>query len=144
MIIGLMLFGLGMTQDPPLGWLAGKWCTEPKNGEVTCETWQPMGKDQVMHGVTVTTRDGQERREPMRIDNDAGRLVFVAEPQGQAPTEFHSTARDYAPPDLEFVNTRHDYPQRIRYWREGAMLMAEISLADGSKPVRWAYKRVRD
>ena len=77
------------------------------------------------------------------IINDAGRLVFHAEPEGQKSADFHSTARDYAPPELEFVNTAHDYPQRIRYWREGALLIAEISLADGSKPQRWTYRRVK-
>jgi len=42
-----------------------------------------------------------------------------------------------------FENRDHDYPQRIRYWREGEVLMAEISLADGSKPMRWRYLPVK-
>ncbi len=40
-----------------------------------------------------------------------------------------------------FANAAHDYPQRIRYWREGETLNAEISLLDGSKAMRWQYKR---
>jgi hypothetical protein len=43
---------------------------------------------------------------------------------------------------VTFVNAVHDYPQRIRYWREGEEMFAEISLADGSKPVRWRYRRL--
>ncbi|MGY4397037.1 hypothetical protein ACVWZA_002228 [Sphingomonas sp. UYAg733] len=33
----------------------------------------------------------------------------------------------------------HDYPQRIRYWREGKILNAKISLSYGSKRMRWSY-----
>lgn len=40
---------------------------------------------------------------------------------------------------VEFANPAHDYPQRIRYWREGRLLKARISLMDGSKPMEWRY-----
>jgi hypothetical protein len=45
---------------------------------------------------------------------------------------------------IEFTNATHDYPQRIRYELKGGRLEAEIFLLDGSKPVRWAYKREGD
>jgi hypothetical protein len=44
---------------------------------------------------------------------------------------------------VTFFNVAHDYPQRIRYWREGDVLNAEIALKDGSKPMRWVYHRAR-
>lgn len=138
----MLLAGLGLSQEPELGWLVGKWCTEPKNGRTTCETWEPKGADKVMHGVTVTTSLKGERREPMRISGDGAALVFHAEPVGQAPADFPVKPGGLAGQSIEFLDSAHDYPQRIRYWREGAMLMAEISLADGSKPIRWAYKAV--
>ena len=40
-----------------------------------------------------------------------------------------------------FVNAGHDYPQRVRYIATEAGLDAETSLADGSKPNRWSYRR---
>ena len=43
---------------------------------------------------------------------------------------------------IEFANPANDYPQRIRYWRQGKLLMAEISQIDGSKAVRWNYRPV--
>ena len=64
-------------------------------------------------------------------------LTFWATPSDGSRTRF-----DWVPsrdPGLTFVNTTHDYPQRIRYWREGEFLMAEIALADGSKAKRWRY-----
>lgn len=33
-----------------------------------------------------------------------------------------------------FINTAHDFPQRVRYLRTATGIDAEISLADGSKP----------
>ena len=44
---------------------------------------------------------------------------------------------------VTFVNTANDYPQRIRYWREGPLLKAEIALEDGSRARTWTYKRGR-
>jgi len=144
MLLSLLLLAGAAGQDKtPLGWLIGTWCTDPGDGKQTCETWTGYDRMQEAHGVSVTHGPRGTTREKMTIVNDAGRLVFHAEPDGQAPADFHSTARDYAPPELEFVNTAHDYPQRVRYWREGALLIGEISLADGSKPQRWTYHRVK-
>jgi hypothetical protein len=63
----VLLAGLGLVQEPPLGWLVGKWCTAPVNGRTTCETWAPMGPDKAMRGVTVTRSAKGEQREPMRF-----------------------------------------------------------------------------
>jgi hypothetical protein len=41
--------------------------------------------------------------------------------------------------DIIFANPAHDYPQRIRYWREGRLLMAETSKMDGSETQSWTY-----
>jgi hypothetical protein len=143
MLMALLLATASPATDRvPLGWLIGTWCNDPGDGEQTCETWTGYDRQQEAHGVSETQGPRGTTREAMTIVNDAGRLVFHAKPQGQAPTDFFSTSRDYAPPTLEFVNEKHDYPQRIRYWREGALLMAEIAMADGSKPERWTYHRV--
>jgi hypothetical protein len=137
----VLLAGLGLVQEPPLGWLVGKWCTAPVNGRTTCETWAPMGPDKAMRGVTVTRSAKGEQREPMRITGYGATLVFHAEPAGQAAADFPVKPGGMGAQSVEFVDTAHDYPQRIRYWREGELLMAEISLADGSKPMRWSYRR---
>jgi hypothetical protein len=38
----------------PLGWLIGTWCTDPGDGEQTCETWTGYDRMQEAHGVSVT------------------------------------------------------------------------------------------
>ena len=144
MIVNLMLLaGIGLSPEP-FDWLVGKWCTEPRNGRTTCETWQPMGADGVMRGETVITSPKGEQRETMRIGGTGEALVFHAEPAGQAPADFKLKPGGLGTQSVEFVDAAHDYPQRVRYWREGAVLMAEISLADGSKPMRWVYRRVAE
>jgi hypothetical protein len=43
---------------------------------------------------------------------------------------------------IEFANPAHDYPQRIKYWRDGATLKAEVSLIDGSDAMQWSYRAI--
>lgn len=140
-MLPLLLAAAAIAQDAPLAWLVGEWCAEPKAGKQTCERWEPMAKGE-MRGVSEIRRGtARTPAETMRIREDGGRLVLHSEPNGQAPADFVSTVPGHGPAELTFENRAHDYPQRVRYWREGEMLMAEISLADGGKPVRWAYKR---
>lgn len=125
-------------------WLAGKWCSAADaNGRVTCETWT-RDKD-VLTGLSEAGVPGGPARllERMRISAEPGRLVFHADPTGQEGGDFYATG---AQPrrSVRFVNVAHDYPQLVRYWREGDLLMAEISLADGGKARRWAFRRVAD
>ena len=53
----------------------------------------------------------------------------VPMPGGGPPIEFPLVAQGER--SIEFANPAHDFPQRIRYWREGDRLHAEISLLDG-------------
>ncbi|RYY22725.1 MAG: hypothetical protein EOP62_22490 [Sphingomonadales bacterium] len=138
-LAGLTLAAPASAQDAGLGWLVGKWCAEPSaSGRVTCEQWQPMAGG-VMQGKSTTQHAGLYTVEPMTITVEPGRLVYHAEPPKQAPTDFYAVAAEGQA--VRFENKAHDYPQVVRYWREGELLMAEISLADGSKPMRWVYRR---
>jgi len=94
-------------------------------------------------GLSSTRKDGAEvSSERMVIGMHHGKLTFIAKPRDAAePTYFPLASRGAS--ELVFENRDHDYPQRIPYWREGEVLMAEISLADGSKPMRWRYERVK-
>ena len=39
-----------------------------------------------------------------------------------------------------FENASNDYPQRIRYWRDGKELKARISQMDGSQPMDFSLR----
>ena len=70
----------------------------------------------------------------MRANYKMQRLFVTAELAAGAAVET-------SPDSITFVNAAHDYPQRVHYRRTAAGLDAEISLADGSKPTKWSYRR---
>lgn len=122
------------------GWLTGCW-SEQRGPNWTEECWSgPRGG--IMLGAGRSGR-GEELRswESMQIEQDSsGKLTFYAAPKGTNRVAFPVASVDQR--EIIFLNREHDYPQRIRYWREGMDLNAEIGLADGSKPIRWHYKRL--
>jgi hypothetical protein len=124
----------------PLDWLVGRWCTEA--GAVrTCEHWSRF-RGGAMQGGAATTRDGKViEREEAAIRVGSRGLIYIASPEGRPAVTFREARSGRQ--SILFENRAHDYPQRIRYWRSGADLMAEIALADGSKARRWRYRPVR-
>lgn len=89
-------------------------------------------------------RDGQgdtvRHWEWMRIERGAdGTTSFYGSPKGAAAVAFRMTKA--TADEAIFVNAAHDFPQRVRYARTATGIDAEISLADGSRPVRWRYRR---
>lgn len=82
--------------------------------------------------------------ELMRIELDAQngegpriRMGFFAAPQGRGWTTF-AWSPDPAR-GVSFFNAANDYPQHIRYWREGKLLNAEISSLNGDNAKRWSF-----
>ncbi len=95
-----------------LSWLAGCWldAAQPGSGEM----WMaPAGG--TLLGVGRTVRAGATREfEFMQIRADAdGRLVFIAQPSGQARTEFKLLS--HSAQEVVFENLQHDFPQRVAY-----------------------------
>ena len=139
MLIPLLLAAAAPAQPMPT-FLAGCW--EEKRAEFawTEECWtDPRGGLMIGSG-----RDGKgdvvRDWEWMRIERSAeGVPTFYGSPKGAAPVAFKATGSDGK--SITFVNAAHDYPQRVRYTLTAAGLDAEISLADGSKPNRWSYRR---
>lgn len=119
------------------GWLAGAW--EQKDSEQWAdEFWSPpragimMGAGRSGKAKVLTT---WEHTRILRKPD--GSLSFYAQPSGVPASEFPMVAG--GPKMIEFANAAHDYPQRIRYWRKGRLLLAEISKMDGSDAYRWRY-----
>jgi hypothetical protein len=139
----LALFLAAQMAAPQLpAWMAGCW--EQTAGErSTVECWS-MPSGNKMEGESVSTKGkAVVEREKMEIihqetdDPAIPWMTFRAKPAGSPPTEFDWVSSPE--PGLTFVNAAHDYPQRIRYWREGKFLRAEISATDGSNSRRWRY-----
>lgn len=122
------------------GWLAGNWAME--DGAAWSEELWSLPRGGVMLGLG---RKGfgpdVTEWEYIRIERGrAGALVLVAQPSGGRPIEYPLAVASEAA--IEFANPAQEFPQRIRYWREGQLLMAEVSRIDGSGAQRWNYRPV--
>ena len=123
-------------------WLEGCWESRSKDSWNE-ECWSPpRGGMMIGYGRSGTggVLDSWEVMQIEIVETDdpaIDPLVFYGAPGGQNRTAF-SWVRG-STPGITFVNSGHDYPQRIRYWREGRDLVAEVSLSDGSKARRWRY-----
>lgn len=122
------------------GFMAGTWMMED-GAAWSDELWSDP-KGGLMLGVS---RSGFARQlrfwETARIQRKAdGSISLFVRPQDAKETEFKQALR--SADAVEFTNPAHDFPQRIRYWRQGQLLMAEASLLDGSNAVRWNYRPV--
>jgi len=121
-------------------WLAGRWCSADGPRGQTCEDWQKAAGG-TMLGTSQTVKGGKTVAfEFLRIALDGDTAVYLPQPGGKPPVPFRAVAGGEG---VTFVNAAHDYPQRIHYRVTGDALTAEISLADGSKAMRWAFTRVR-
>ncbi len=114
-----------------VAWLADVWVAK---GDTTTieERWSPpLGG--AMLGLSRRIKgEKMVGFEFLRIVERDGGLVYVAQPGGNPPTEFILTKldRDRA----EFVNPRHDYPQRIVYELASEEVMtASIGFANGGR-----------
>lgn len=66
--------------------------------------------------------------------------LFLAAPGGRGWTTFPWNGD--AGKGVTFASPANDYPQRIRYWREGKFLKGEISMLDGSRAKQWTFTPV--
>lgn len=112
-----------------LSWMVGCWQTPDGKSQ---EVWVMDGED-ALAGFAVSIRDDNVSfYEVLTVRRDEnGLLVYTAHPSGQATTSF--VAMEVTDDSVLFVNADHDYPQAIRYSRDGNYLAASIALLDGSR-----------
>lgn len=122
-------------------WLAGCWIQQ--EGQAwTEECWTAPRAGMMLGSGRSGVGERLRSWEATQILPDAaGKPVFWASPQGGQRVAFPLASRTAS--EMVFANPAHDYPQRIRYWRDGATLNAEISMLDGSKPMRWHFSAMR-
>jgi hypothetical protein len=121
-------------------WLAGSW--QMQQGAAWAEELWTEPRDGMMLGVEREGFGPQvEGWQVQRIQRKpGGMLVLIVQPKGGAAVEYTLTVASEEA--IEFANPLHDYPQRIRWWRQGQLLMAEMSRIDGSQPTRLNYRPV--
>ena len=67
----------------------------------------------------------------MQIREDAGRLVFIAKPSGQAEASFAAITAGAR--EVIFENASHDFPQRVIYRIDGDTLTGRIEGTQNGK-----------
>lgn len=138
-------------------WLAGTWVMED-GAAWSDEVWtDPRGG--MMLGLSRTGFGPQVQGwDVAQIRRKAdGRISFFALPQadpigagiGAAGMGRGASRQSVEFPlvlisaeAIEFANPANDYPQRIRYWRQGKLLMVEVSRLDGSDARRSNFRPV--
>lgn len=118
-------------------WMAGAWALA--DGDRWTEEFWTSPRGGMMIGAS---RDGSGEAlrtwESIRIlRKPDGTLAYIPMPNGGPPVEFALVRQDAQ--SIEFANPAHDFPQRIRYWRDGDALHAEIALLDGGRAMTWRY-----
>ncbi len=148
----LLMIAAILAADAPApalpAWMAGCW--EQRSGEKWTEECWTAPRAGIMLGSGRSGTGGVlDNWEVMQIelaetdDPVIDPITFYGAPKGQNRTAF-AWVRNGKGAGITFVNAGHDYPQQIRYWREGKYLMAETSLADGTKAHRWRYVPMGD
>jgi hypothetical protein len=135
-----MLFGAPVVAEKAAlpDWMTGAW-VRSDGDKWADEYWTPP-RAGVMIGASRSGKgETLQFWEHMRIVREAdGKFAFWAIAGDQKPVRFVAVKMSAA--EIVFENPEHDFPQRIRYWREGEELKARISLIDGSKPTEFSFR----
>ena len=122
-----------------LGWLSGHWRTDAQEQGWTEELWSGA-EGHTLLGVNRTVSGGRTSGfEFMRVAADEQGPAFYGSPSGAPAVRFVMVESRHN--IVAFENRTHDYPQRIVYRRDGDTLFATVSLADGSRPMSWTFRR---
>ena len=125
---------------PMPAFLSGCWEHRTEDDRWTEECWTDTRGGLMIGSGRDGKGDAVGHWEWMRIERGAdGSVTFYGSPKGAAAVAFKAT--EVGAHSVTFVNATHDYPQRVHYQRTTTGLDAEVSLADGSKPNRWTYRR---
>lgn len=120
MAVLMMASGGGLEE---LSWMSGGWAAVIDGTEM--EEYWTTPKQGTMVGVHRDVRDGKTQFEFLRIARDKDGVVYYASPGGRQPaTEFRLI--ESRPGRAVFANPKHDFPQRIIYWNDGAKLCARV------------------
>jgi len=121
-------------------WLSGNWKTAQRDMVIE-ETWNAPAAGLMMGMSRSFTPERTRSFEFVRIERRGADVFYVAQPQGEKPTEFRMTKLEDGM--IVFENPKHDFPKRISYRRIDAdHVTARID--DGKETGRdFAYERVK-
>ena len=121
-----------------LTFMRGSWVAESR-AEQVFESWLGPANGMMVAANLTARRDGRRSFEFLRIAETPQGLVYFASPGGRAPVEFRAV--EVVEGRVSFENPRHDFPQRITYWREGANLRAKVegTMRGAARSEEWTF-----
>ena len=123
-----------------LSWLSGAWVERKADGGWTEEYWTPVRGGMMIGAGLNGTGESLRNFEQMRIETAKdGAVAFVAMPGGGRAVRFPLVKQTAG--EVVFENAAHDFPQRVSYRREGRTVIGAVSRLDGSREIRWVYRR---
>jgi hypothetical protein len=124
-------FGASAAGVEQLSWLSGCWRSAGGERQTT-EQWMKPGGDQML-GMSHTVAGAKTREfEFMRIvQEENGEIFFIAQPSRQNETRFKLTF--IGDREARFEKSKHDFPQRVIYRRDGDKLLGRIEGVSGGK-----------
>ncbi len=140
LMAGLLTLASAQAGAQQLDWLAGHWCGQ-SGKTFSEETWMaPRGG--LLVGMHRDTREGRATGfEFMRIAQQDGRWVFLAQPGGKTVTAF--PAERVEKHRVVFANPGHDFPKRVIYSSPDAgTLKARVDDGrDDGQAMEWTWRR---
>jgi hypothetical protein len=122
-----------------VGWMAGTWVSTSGPRRVE-ERWTPPAGGSMLAVSRTLNGDRLVEFEYLRVVERDGGLIYIAQPNGQPPTEFPMTRLQGR--HARFENPQHDFPKTIEYEaRPDGSLVASISGADGQRKMTWTFIR---
>ena len=123
------------------GWLSGDWIqTSKRSGEQLTveESWNTPAAG-MMLGISRTSVQGAEEGqfEFLRLSCEGRKVMLHPSPNGQQADPFR--LKSYGDKEAVFENLAHDFPQVIRYWREGDKLRASIGTKESPAEYTFAF-----
>jgi hypothetical protein len=145
-MLGAGLAFLLMGQTAPgtnvrdLSWMSGRWVASA-GGRWTEEHWSAVRGGTMMGYSWTGEGDAIHEYEYLRLQaGEDDEVVYLAQPAGRpAAVGFYLSQADAT--SATFENPDHDFPQRIRYRRDGDVMVATISKMDGSNAISWTFRR---
>jgi hypothetical protein len=125
-----MLASSADSSGSSFGWLEGCWVSEDQSSR---EVWV-VDDETSLIGFSIALDAGKVvfyEVLSIRLNGD-GSWRYNAHPSGQESAAF--VASEPGENSVVFVNPDHDYPQEIRYRRDGNRLYASIALLGGIEP----------
>jgi hypothetical protein len=122
-----------------MAWLAGTW--SGGGGPISIEErWTPAAGGAMLAVSRTVKGDRMVAFEFLRIVERDGTLVYIAQPNGNPPTEFRLSA--ITKEGATFENKAHDFPKVIAYAKKSdGTLEARVS-DGGQRGETFSFRRV--